>query len=86
MISFGLGYALWSHYMRKAERVADTIAVNHGFGAEVRATKNYLLEHATLTPHYKARLEKYYLSADELEGLILAWEKEQAELEVVAIE
>lgn len=86
MISFGLGYALWSRYMRKAERVADTIAVNHGFGAEVRATKNYLLDHATLPPHYKKRLKKYYLSADELEGLILAWEREREEPEVVEIE
>lgn len=85
MISFGLGYALWSKYMRKAERVADTVAVNHGFGAEIRATKQYLLAHATLPPHYKQRLEKYYLSADELEGLILAWERERAEVEVVEI-
>lgn len=85
MISFGLGYALWSRYMRKAERVADTIAVNHGFGVEVRATKNYLMDHATLPPHYKKRLEKYYLSADELEGIILAWEKEQEEVEIADI-
>lgn len=86
MISFGLGYALWSRYMRKAERVADTIAVNHGFGEEVRATKNYLLKHATLPAHYKRRLKKYYLSADELEGVILAWERKREELEVVEVE
>lgn len=85
MISFGLGYALWSKYMRKAERVADTIAVNHGFGAEIWATKQYLLKHATLPPHYKQRLQKYYLSADELEGLIVAWEQQQKELEVVDV-
>ncbi|TXF89053.1 hypothetical protein FUA23_12260 [Neolewinella aurantiaca] len=86
MISFGLGYALWSRYMRKAERIADTIAVEHGFGDEVRATKAYLLQHATLPFNYKRRLNKYYLSADELEGLILAWEQEQNIPEVVDIE
>jgi hypothetical protein len=85
MISFGLRYALWSRYMRRAERVADTVAVNHGFGVEVRATKNYLLDHATLPPHYKSRLEKYYLSADELEGLISVWERDREELDVVDI-
>ncbi|MFK8162408.1 MAG: hypothetical protein AB8H12_08080 [Lewinella sp.] len=85
MISFGLGYALWSKYMRKAERVADTVAVNHGFGAEIRATKQYLLKHATLPTHYKQRLKKYYLSADELEGLILTWEREKEELAVVEV-
>jgi hypothetical protein len=85
MISFGLGYALWSRYMRKAERVADTLAVAHGFGAEVRATKQYLLEHATLPPHYKQRLKRYYLSADELEGVILTWEREREMPEVVEL-
>lgn len=85
MISFGLGYALWSKYMRKAERVADTIAVNHGFGTEVWATKRYLLDHATLPPHYKQRLKKYYLSADELEGLIQKWEEDREEVEVVEV-
>lgn len=86
MISFGLGYALWSRYLRAAERRADTIAVQHGFGAEVRATKKYLLRHATLPAHYKKRLRKYYLSADELEGVIQAWEEDQEMPEVVGLE
>lgn len=70
MIAFGLGYALWSRYMREAERRADEIAVNHGFGAEIVATKTYLMDHATLPEHYKNRLRKHYLSADEIEALI----------------
>ena len=86
MISFGLGYALWSRYMRKAERRADQIAVDHGFGQEVMATKQYLMNHSTLPAHYKRRLEKYYLSADELEGLIMAWEEERDMPDVVEIE
>ncbi|MEL7161236.1 MAG: hypothetical protein AAFN92_10800 [Bacteroidota bacterium] len=86
MISFGLGYALWSRYMRKAERRADTFAVEHGFGREIKATKHYLMEHATLPPHYKDRLRKYYLSADEIEGLILAWEQDREIPEVKPLE
>ena len=76
MIAFGLGYALWSRYMREAERRADTIAVDHGFGAEVIATKHYLMEHATLPEHYKQRLRKHYLSADEIEALVTAYEED----------
>ena len=76
MIAFGLGYALWSRYMREAERRADTIAVDHGFGAEVIATKHYLMDHATLPEHYKQRLRKYYLSADEIEALVNAYEED----------
>lgn len=85
MISFGLGYALWSKYMRAAERRADQIAVNHGFGSEIIATKNYLMQHSTLPAHYKKRLEKYYLSADEIEGLILAWEEDKEMPDVVEV-
>lgn len=85
MVAFGLGYALWSRYMRKAERRADEIAVNHGFGREIVATKNYLMEHATLPEHYKARLRKYYLSADEIEGLINAYEEDGDLPEIVEI-
>ncbi|NJC25540.1 M48 family metalloprotease [Neolewinella antarctica] len=86
MISFGLGYALWSRYMRAAERRADQIAVNHGFGSEIIATKNYLMSHSTLPEHYKKRLEKYYLSADEIEGLILAWNEDREMPEIVEVE
>ena len=85
MISFGLGYALWSRYMRAAERRADTIAVNHGYGKEIIATKNYLMMHSTLPEHYKKRLAKYYLSADEIEGLVKAWEEDQEMPEVVEL-
>lgn len=85
MISFGLGYAFWSKYMREAERRADTISVNHGFGAEILATKEYLMDHATLPPSYKKRLKRYYLSADEIEGLVLAWEREEEMPEILEL-
>jgi len=85
MIAFGLGYALWSRYMRKAEKRADTIAVDHGFGAEVLATKRFLIDNAALPPHYRQRLEKYYLSADEIEALILAYEEDGEAPQIVPI-
>lgn len=85
MIAFGLGYAFWSRYMREAEKRADTIAVNHGFGIEVLATKRYLLDHATLPAHYKARLKKYYLSADELEAVIQTYDERGELPEILAI-
>ncbi len=85
MIAFGLGYALWSRYMREAERRADTIAVDHGFGVEVLATKRYLMDHATLPTHYKNRLKKYYLSADELQALVTAYEERGEMPDIVSI-
>jgi hypothetical protein len=85
MIAFGLGYALWSKYMREAERRADSIAVNHGFGSEIVATKHFLMQHATLPPHYRQRLLKYYLSADEIEALIIAYEQDGDMPDIVQI-
>ncbi|PHK99996.1 hypothetical protein CGL56_02835 [Neolewinella marina] len=85
MIAFGLGYAFWSRYMREAERRADTIAVDHGFGSEIQATKRYLINHATLPRHYKKRLRKYYLSADEIDALIAAYEEEGEMPDIVEI-
>ncbi len=86
MVAFGLGYALWSRYMRKAEMRADSIAVDHGFGKEVLATKKYLMSHSTLPKHYKKRLKKYYLSADELRALIVSYEEAGELPEIVEIE
>jgi hypothetical protein len=85
MIAFGLGYALWSRYMRKAEKRADSIAVDHGFGAEILATKRFLMDNAALPPHYRQRLEKYYLSADEIEALILSYEEDGETPDIVPI-
>lgn len=85
MIAFGLGYALWSRYMREAEKRADTIAVNHGFGAEILATKRYLMNHATLPAHYKKRLRKYYLSADEIEAIIARLEDGEGLPDIVPV-
>ena len=86
MVAFGLGYALWSRYMRKAEKRADSIAVDHGFGTEVLATKKYLMSHSTLPKHYKKRLKKYYLSADELRALIVSYERAGEMPEIVEVD
>lgn len=66
MISFGLGYLFSTQYIRQAERVADTFAVNHGLGSYILQTKNFILHHAELPQQYKDKIARLYLSPDDI--------------------
>jgi len=64
MISFGCSYYLSPNYVKKAEIVADTYAVNHGLGNYIIATKRFILDHAELPQAYKDKIARLYLSPD----------------------
>lgn len=66
MIQFGIGYLFLPTYRAGAERIADIFAVEHGFAEAIIATKKYILEHSSLSPAYKKRIELYYMSPDEV--------------------
>jgi hypothetical protein len=66
MIKFGLGYWLVPTFRIGAERKADIFAIQQGFAKEVMATKKYILEHSDLPNRYKQKIEKYYLSPEEV--------------------
>lgn len=70
LIWFGLKYITSKNYIREAERVADTYAVNHGLGEQIIATKDFILNHSRLSDVYKARIEDLYLSQEEIMVLI----------------
>ncbi|WP_224489239.1 hypothetical protein [Robertkochia flava] len=67
---FGLRYLFQPSYTRKAERVADTFAVENGMEAYILKTKNFILEHADLPERYKARIRRYYLSPEAIVELV----------------
>ncbi len=66
IIGFGLGYLFFPTFRMGVERKADVFAINAGFANEIVKTKKYILEHSTLPNQYKNRIEKYYLSVDEV--------------------
>ncbi|WP_031526438.1 hypothetical protein [Dyadobacter crusticola] len=66
MMRFGLGYLLSSKYVKEAERVADTYAVNHGLGNYILKTKHFILDHASLSEKYKRKIARLYLSPDDI--------------------
>lgn len=64
MISFGCRYVLSPRYVKNAEIIADTYAVNHGLGNYIITTKRFILDHAELPQSYKNKIARLYLSPD----------------------
>lgn len=70
LILFGIKYYFSQHSIKEAERTADTFAVAHGMANYILATKDFILNHATITQKYKSRIIKYYLSPEEIMELV----------------
>ena len=70
LIWFGLRYLLSDSYIVEAERAADSFAVKYGMEDYILKTKDFILNHADITPTYKSRIQKYYLSPEEIMDLV----------------
>jgi hypothetical protein len=70
LIWFGVKYYLSDSYIQKAERAADTYAVEKNMDTYILETKNFILNNTNLSEVYKARIKKYYLSPDEIVKLV----------------
>jgi hypothetical protein len=64
LMSFGYQYFFSSEYVKSAEIIADTYAVNHGLGKFIIITKRFILDHAELPKAYKDKIARLYLSPD----------------------
>lgn len=84
LIIFGMRYITSNNYIREAERVADTYAVNKGMGEYIIKTKNFILNHSKLSNDYKNRIQRLYLSPEEIIVLVNKRDKElEEELEEI---
>ncbi|MGY0392703.1 hypothetical protein ACW5R3_09140 [Bizionia sp. KMM 8389] len=70
LIWFGIRYLLSDNHIIEAERAADTYAVSQGMEAYILKTKNFILNNSAITPSYKLRIEKYYLSPEEIMEIV----------------
>lgn len=77
LVVFGFRYITSANYIKKAERTADTYAVNAGMGDYILATKNFILNHSHLSDSYKARIARLYLSPEEIMVLVNDLEEEE---------
>lgn len=70
MLFLGLKY-LYSHsHIQEVERAADDYAVRHGMGEYILKTKEFILNHTSLSEKYKKHMRKFYLSPEEILELI----------------
>jgi hypothetical protein len=77
MISFGYQYVFSSTYVKEAERIADTYAVERGLGKYIIATKRFILDHAELPQSYKNKIARLYLSPDVITDLVKKLEEKK---------
>ena len=70
LIWFGIKYLLSENHIVEAERSADTFAIQQGAEHYILKTKDFILNHASISAKYKDRIKKYYLSPEEIMELI----------------
>ncbi|MFI2743298.1 hypothetical protein ACG2LH_11195 [Zhouia sp. PK063] len=66
LIFFGLKYIVFNNHIRKAEKAADTYAIYHGMSEYILQTKNFILNHTSLSDNYKERIKRLYLSPEDI--------------------
>lgn len=70
LLMFGIRYMFSNGFIKEAERAADTYAVNHGMGKYILATKDFILNHSSLSEKYKNRIKSLYMSPEEIMMLL----------------
>lgn len=82
MFIFGMKYLFSKMHIKEVERSADTFAVEHGMYQYILATKNFILNNSKITPKYKARIKRLYMSPEEIMELVNSLKKEDVEKKV----
>lgn len=75
MLIFGLKYLFSKKHLKEVERTADVIAVKHGMSDYILATKDFILNNVHISPAYKARIIKLYMSPEEIMEIVNSKEK-----------
>ena len=81
LAKFGAQYVTSEKFIKKAERTADTYAINHGMGNYIFATKDFILNHSHFSDSYKKRKVRLYLSPEEILVLVNNLGEELEEIE-----
>lgn len=82
LLSFGIRYLLFDGFVKRAELIADTYAVNHGLGPYIIETKEFILSHTDLSDDYKEKISRLYLSPDDIVKQVKKLEEKRAAKEL----
>lgn len=75
MLIFGLKYLFSKSHLKEVERTADMIAINHGMVDYILATKDFILNNVHISPAYKQRITKLYMSPEEIMEIVNSKDK-----------
>lgn len=70
LIWFGIKYVFSKNHIKKAERAADTYAVNSGMEDYILKTKNFILNQSGIPVKYRKRIKALYLSPEEIMEIV----------------
>lgn len=70
LIILGAKYLFSKKSVREVERTADTYAITHGMGEYIIKTKNFILDNADISEKYKKRIQRLYISPEEVMEII----------------
>lgn len=70
LMVFGMRYLFQQSFLKKAERTADRMAIQHGMYEYIMTTKNFILNHAQLSRKYKNRIRRLYMSPEEIVQMV----------------
>lgn len=79
MVQFGYRYYFSPKFVKHAEMVADSLAVERGMGNYIVATKRFILDHAELPQSYKDKIARLYLSPDVIVEQVKKLEEKKLE-------
>lgn len=68
MAGMGWNYVSSPKFKHKVEQAADIIAINRGFGMELKKGVEYLLSHPEVSLKYKLKIKEHYLSVADIEN------------------
>lgn len=70
MLVFGFKYLYSDAHIKEVERAADVFAIQNGMAEYILETKNFILNHASISEKYKAKLKRLYLSPEEIMHIV----------------
>lgn len=79
MMKFGYSYFFHPSFVKHAEMLADSLAVERGMGNYIVATKRFILDNADLPQAYKDKIRRLYLSPDVIVEQVRKLEEKKAQ-------
>ncbi len=83
LVKLGIAYLTLPVYRMGIERRADLFAIEYGYVDYIQATKKFILEESSIPDRYLNRINKYYMTPEEIERITLDRKKTETDRDAV---